>query len=526
MSEMGNGETKKIYGIDLGTTYSCIAHINKNGEAEIVPNAEGDLTTPSVVYFESDENIVVGKAAKQAAIMYDERVADFVKRSMGDQTYEFEVDGKNYRPEEISALILKKLVQDASQYLGEEITDVVITCPAYFGIAEREATKIAGEIAGLKRVHQVINEPTAAAFAYGLDRAEEDKVVLVYDLGGGTFDVTMIEIKKGEEGGKNVTVISTGGDHQLGGKDWDDRIIQFFASEFMKEYGDEQDPRDDRYTMQDLRDKAEEAKKALSSRENYKTIVSYEGNRKEIELTREKFEELTADLLDRTLDLTKKMMEEAEKKGYSEVDEILLLGGASKMPMVANKVKSMFEVDPFLYEPDHAVAKGAALAGSVSVEDTIGLPPTTIINVNSKALGVVVVRIEGGSEVEYVYHVIDKHTPLPVKKTETSFGTVRDNQTEVKIELREQADGNSDLSESLEHNKHLADDIIKGLPSNLPAGSPIHITFKLQDDGMLTVHAMEPSSGEDVIVETKVDGIMSEEDAAKSKEALGRIQVQ
>lgn len=536
-------EIKKIYGIDLGTTYSCIAHINKNGEPEVIPNAEGELTTPSVVFFESPGNVVVGTVAKQSAELEPDRVVDFVKRSMGDENFAFEVDGRAYKPEEISSFILRKLVKDASAYLGEPITDVVITCPAYFGIKEREATKKAGEIAGLT-VHSVLNEPTAAAFSYGLDRAEEDQVVLVYDLGGGTFDVTMIEVK-----GKDISVITTGGDHHLGGKDWDDRIIEYFATEFMKEHGEDQDPRDDRYTMQDLRNKAEEAKKILTAKEKYKTVVSYEGERTEIELTREKFEELTKDLLDRTITLTKNIMEEAKNKGHSQVTKMLLVGGATRMPMVMEAIKSELGIEPFLYEPDQAVAKGAALISlkkfaeevvevtegdtgeieRIAKERGIFLPGEVIAEraqgritpISSKAFGVVVVRLdENGKEIEYVHHVIDRHASLPAEKTETGFGTLHDNQTTVLIKLMEQADGNTEPSEDLEDNVLLAEGQLKDLPPNLPAGSPIHVTFRLEEDGRLTVHAVEPSSGRDCVVEAKVTGVMSKEEVIKSKEAL------
>ena len=524
-------EIKKIYGIDLGTTYSCIAHIDKNGEPEIIPNAEGELTTPSVVFFESPGNVVVGTAAKRSAELEPDRVVDFVKRSMGDENFAFEVDGRAYKPEEISSFILRKLVKDASAYLGEPITDVVITCPAYFGIKEREATKKAGEIAGLT-VHSVLNEPTAAAFSYGLDRAEEDQVVLVYDLGGGTFDVTMIEVK-----GKDISVITTGGDHHLGGKDWDDRIIEYFATEFMKEHGEDQDPRDDRYTMQDLRNKAEEAKKILTAKEKYKTVVSYEGERTEIELTREKFEELTKDLLDRTITLTKNIMEEAKNKGHPQVTKMLLVGGATRMPMVMEAIKSELGIEPSLYEPDLAVAKGAALISlKIGYEESRpDAPPPGPIkkflggqvhNISSKAFGLVVVRFdERQNEKEYVYHVIKRHAQLPANETETGLGTLYDNQTAVDIKLMEQADGNTEPSEDLEDNILIAEGRISGLPPNLPAGSPIHVTFRLEEDGRLTVHAVEPSSGRDCVVEAKVTGVMSKEEVIKSKEALLGVNV-
>lgn len=544
-------EINKIYGIDLGTTYSCIAHVDKNGEPEILPNAEGDLITPSVVFFESDDNIVVGKVAKQSKELDPDRVADFVKRSMGEENFLYEVDGKQFRPEEISSLILRKLVKDASDNLGEMITDVVITCPAYFGITEREATKNAGEIAGLN-VHSVLNEPTAAAFSYGLDRAEDDQVVIVYDLGGGTFDVTMIEIKD-----KDISVITTGGDHHLGGKDWDDRIIEYFTAEFMNEHGDDQDPRDDLYIMQDLRNKAEEAKKLLSSREKYKTIVSYNDLRTEIELTRVKFEELTKSLMDRTIEMTKNIIEEAKNKGFSQVSTTLLVGGSTRMPMVSSRIKSELGLEPLIYEPDQAVAKGAALIAlkifaGIIVEDVtdggeipdmptevheskikeraeeagIHLPPEeifnrakgSIINISSKAFGVVVVDIE--KNIEYVHHMIDRHAPLPAEKTETGFGTIYDNQTEVLIKLMEQADGNSEPSEEVENNVVIVDNKKLEVPANLPAGSPIHVTFRLEEDGRLTVLVLEPSSNNKKLIETTVKGVMSKEQVDESKKAL------
>ena len=467
---------------------------------------------------------------------------------MADENFAFEVDGKAYKPEEVSSFILRKLVKDASTYLGEPITDVVITCPAYFGIKEREATKNAGEIAGLN-VHSVLNEPTAAAFSYGLDRAEQDQVILVYDLGGGTFDVTMIEIK-----GKDISVITTGGDHHLGGKDWDDRIIEYFATEFMNAHGEDQDPRDDRYTMQDLRNKAEEAKKILTAKEKYKTVVSYEGERTEIELTREKFEELTKDLLDRTITLTKNIMEEAKNKGYSQVTNMLLVGGATRMPKVMAAIKSHLGIEPFLYEPDQAVAKGAALISlkkfaekvveategdTGAIEDIakkagIFLPGEDIADraqgiitpISSKAFGVVAVRLdENNKQIEYVHHMIDRHARLPAEITETGFGTVNDNQTAVIIKLMEQADGNTEPSEELDNNILLREGRLTGLPPNLPAGSPIHVTFRLEEDGRLSVHAVEPSAPKECLIETKVTGVMSEEEVSKSKEALLGINV-
>lgn len=535
-------DIRKIYGIDLGTTYSCIAHINKNGLPEIIPNSEGDQTTPSVVFFENEGNIVVGKTAKLSKELEPNRVVDFVKRNMADESFAFNVDGKEYKPEQISAIILKKLVNDASAYLGEVITDVVITCPAYFGIAEREATKNAGIIAGLN-VHSVLNEPTAAAYSYGLDRTDRNKVILVYDLGGGTFDVTVIEVKD-----KNISVITTGGHHQLGGKDWDDRIIEFFATEFMRENGEDNDPRDDIYSVQDLRNKAEEAKRILSAREKYKTVMSYSQKRTEIELTREKFEDLTKALMDRTIEFTKNIMKEARDKGYSQIDEIILVGGSTKMPMVHSRIVSDLGMEPLVYEPDLAIAKGAALISlkklaeeiikdtgedTREVEDAANLvgiflpgekiveiAQGTISNVNSKAFGVVVTQLDkNGKEHEFVRHMIDRHSRLPAEKIGTDFGTLYNNQTSVLIKLMEQADGNFNPSKEITDNILITEGELK-IPGNLPAGSPLHITFRLEEDGRLTVSALEPSSSKKIKLEATVTGVMNAREVEESKKAL------
>lgn len=504
-------EIKKIYGIDLGTTYSCIAHVDKNETPEIIPNSEGEQTTSSVVYFESESSIVVGKAAKQMKEIEPNRVVDFVKRSMGDESFSFDVDGKKYKPEEVSAIILKKLVKDASEYLGEEITDVVITCPAYFGIAEREATKIAGEIAGLK-VHSVLNEPTAAAVSYGLDRAKQKEVILVYDLGGGTFDITVIEIED-----RNISVITTGGNHQLGGKDWDDRLIEYFASEFIKENGDDLDPRDDVCAVQELRSKVEEVKKTLSAREKYKTIIKHNGKHTEIELTRDKFEDLTRDLMERTIEFTKNVVEEAKNKGYPHIDKMILVGGSTRMPMVRTKIKSDLGMEPLVFEPDFAVAKGAALFAYGNKSDICPI----IHNISSKAFGIVVLEDdENRKECECVYHVIDRHSPLPAERLETNLCIKYKNQSNVRIQIMEQADGNSKPSKEMDNNKPVAEDVLS-LPGNLPAGSPLHITFRLEEDGRLTVTALEPSSSKKIEIKTKVAGIMDEREVQESKEEMG-----
>ena len=350
-------KSEKIIGIDLGTTYSCVAYIDEIGKPVVLPNSDGEFTTPSAVHFENEDNIIVGRQAKNSSKVDPGRVAEYFKRSMGDPSFTFDVDEQSYRPEQISAYVLRKLVQDASQSLGEEITDVIITCPAYFGVNEREATKNAGAIADLN-VRHILNEPTAAAIFYGLNRAQKDQVVLVYDLGGGTFDITVIALQGG-----NINVVVTGGNFYLGGKDWDDVITEYFAAEFSNAHPDKGSPLDNPYSHQDILKGAEQAKISLTTKEKYKSPVLHEGERALVELTREKFEELTSELLERTITMTRDVIEEARAKGYEKIDQIILVGGSSKMPSVARRIKEEFGLEPQLLEPDLAVAKGAALMG-------------------------------------------------------------------------------------------------------------------------------------------------------------------
>lgn len=515
-------ESKKIFGIDLGTTYSCIAHLNKNGEPEVIPNSEGDLITPSVIYFETLQNVVVGKVAKMSADQDPKRVVDFVKRNIGDETFSYEIDGKTFRAEELSAIILKKLVQDASTYLNEPVTDVVITCPAYFGIRERMATENAGKIAGLT-VHGVVNEPTAAAICYGIDKLDKPQTVLVYDLGGGTFDITMIDVNKDA-----ISTITTGGDHQLGGKDWDDRIIGYFATSFMEKYGDGNDPRLDPQSMQDLRNKAEEAKKILTTKETYKTVVSFNQQQEKIELTRKKFEELTKDLLNRTIELSKLLLENAKQTGHQQVDTFLMVGGSSRMPMVRAAIVSDLQMDPIIFEPDMAVAKGAAIIGYYKKQLLIPTPPggtedkgpktigpgqIEFKNITSKAFGVVLARRgSSGQDENYVYFILPRHTQLPAEKNEKGFGTYTANQRSVKIDLMEQADGNSEPSEKKDDNNSIGSGTIEGLPPNLPANSPIEITFQIKEDGTLALHAL--CLGKECHINSQVSGVMNEKELA------------
>lgn len=542
----------KVFGIDLGTTYSCIAYVDEHGKPVVVPNAESERITPSVVFFDEGNNIVVGKVAKENSKIYPNDVVSFVKRDMGNPNFLFEHNGKSYHPEEVSAYILRKLVGDAEQSLGEKITDVVITCPAYFGINEREATRLAGEIEGLN-VRQVLNEPTAAAIAYGMTEQSENKVVLVYDLGGGTFDVTMIDISP-----ESIQVICTGGDHNLGGKDWDDTVVRYLVEQFQEQTGRDEDILEDPDTCQELLLSAERAKQTLSQREKAPVSVAYGGDKAKVELTREKFEELTRDLIEKTVSLTQEMLGEARKKGYDKFDEILLVGGSTRMPQVAARIAKEFSIEAKPFDPNEAVAKGAALYGwklsvndelvkriaemtgkdiddsedlsleeisedivnnaAQEVADDIGFTLAAvkksgvkIVNVSSKSFGVVAKERETGQE--RVCNLILKNTNVPADVT-GKFGTDEANQdtVEVRIMENEASDASIEPELAIEIGKAMLD-----LPPGLPADSPIDITFKLNEEGRLEVTAVEATQLRKVEVTIETQCVIQGEELKRAK---------
>lgn len=537
MAEM----TTKIYGIDLGTTYSCIAYVDEFGKPVTIANIEGERTTPSVVFFDGG-NRVVGNEAKNNAVLYPEQVVALVKRHMGEPAWIFVYDGIEYHAEEISSYILRKLVEDAEQ-AGHSIHDVVITCPAYFGINERDATAKAGEIAGLN-VRSIINEPTAAAVAYGL-HSTEDQVVLVFDLGGGTFDITMIEIRSGE-----INVIATGGDHYLGGTNWDEVVVQYFAEQWATITGSSEAPLDDIETLQDLFLKAEQAKKALSAREKTDVAVTHAGQREKISLTREKFNELTSHLLERTVEYTHQMLAEAAKKGYTHFDKILLVGGATKMPQVTQRLLSEFGSEPQSFEPDEAVAKGAALYGQKlaigdavkikiaewgettretapaaviakaqqAIADEFGLTlpsvkrfdTLAITNVTSRSFGVVAFDEMNQEAVSNLIRVNDK-VPAQVSQR---FGTYEENQTNAEIRIMEnlRSEDRVEVGECSEIGNAILD-----LPAGLSASSPIEITFRLDEQGRLHATALELSKHKTIDVHIETARVISQEEFAEAK---------
>jgi molecular chaperone DnaK (HSP70) len=544
----------KVFGIDLGTTYSCIAYVDEHGKPVVVKNVEGETTTPSVVFFESADNIVVGQAAKETAKVNPNEVVSFIKRSMGDANFLFTYQDKSYRPEEISGYILRKLVNDAQQQLGEPITEVVITCPAYFGINEREATKRAGEIAGLQ-VRQIINEPTAAAIAYGSTETKNHQVVLVYDLGGGTFDITMIEIKPDA-----IEVICTGGDHNLGGKDWDDRVVQYLVQQFQEQTGIHDDILEDPETCQELQLTAEKLKKTLTQRDRAPTSVTHGGERAKVELTLEKFNELTQDLLEKTISLTHDMLNEANKKGYQHFDEFLLVGGSTRMRQIAPRVAQEFAIQPKMFDPDEAVAKGAALYGwKLSIGDelvkriatatgktiqevqrmateevpqallqkaekevanltgfTLGAVKKSrvqIKNVTSKSFGVVAFA-DNDQTREWVVNLVLKNTTVPTEVTQR-FGTHQTHQETVEVRIMENEV--TDAKTMPEIAVEIGTALLENLPPNLPAGSPIDILFKLNEEGRLEVTAIDATGGQTISVTIQTASVIQGEELAEAK---------
>jgi len=520
--------TRPILGIDLGTTYSCVAHLDEYGRPAVLPNADGQSTTPSVVYFESSGSVVVGEAAKNELSHEPDRVIDLIKRHMGEEGFSVDLDGTDYTPQRVSAIILRKLVEDALEALGTEsagepLADVVITVPAYFGAAERQATRDAGKMAGLEVVN-IINEPTAAAIAYGAAQAGAAKNVLVYDLGGGTFDVTVITVTPDE-----VRVVATDGDHHLGGADWDDKLVDLLAERFAAEHPDKGDPRTDDEAAGDLAVLAERTKKDLSKKEVYRTGVTAHGERASIEITRSDFEDRSKDLVERTLLFTEGILAKAKDKGVETYDAVLLVGGMSRSPAIARELAARFPhlPEPKLSDPDQIVAKGAALFAANAVAETSGesgesgrsdrssgssshaLPGSSprIVNVTSKGYGIKVV--DGPSDrVGHVGWLLKPNDEIPATPRDT-FSTVHDNQDSVHIEVYESF--TADLDDAVDANKLLVSGHLTGMPPNKPAGQPIVIDFGLGDDGILAISA-RASNGQVLTLEAKISGATSEKD--------------
>ncbi len=484
----------KIIGIDLGTTNSCVA-VMEGGEAVVIPNAEGNRTTPSVVAFSKDGERMVGQVAKRQAITNPDRTIASIKREMGSN-YKVTVDGKGYTPQEISAITLQKLKADAEAYLGQKVTEAVITVPAYFTDAQRQATKDAGKIAGLE-VKRIINEPTAAALAYGVDKEESQKI-MVYDLGGGTFDVSVLEIDDGV-----IEVLATAGNNRLGGDDFDKCVMDWMVAEFKKAEG--VDLSGDKVAMQRLKEAAEKAKIELSgvtsSAINLPYITADATGPKHLDLTlsRAKFDQLTSHLVDATMGPVRQAMSDAGLSG-SDIAKVLLVGGSSRIPAVQEAVKRITGKEGFKgINPDECVAMGAALQGGVLVGDVKGL---LLLDVTPLSLGI---ETMGG----VMTKLIERNTTIPAKKSQV-FTTAADNQTSVEVHVLQ---GEREMAQ---YNKTLGRFNLDGITPARRGVPQIEVTFDIDANGIVNVSAKDLGTGKEQHITITSSTNMSKEDVEKA----------
>jgi molecular chaperone DnaK len=549
-----------IYGIDLGTTYSVVGYIDETGRPAVTRSSEGQDTTPSVVYFETPENIVVGKVAKESAGVYPDQVVSLIKREMGEKEWRREFFGQEYTPPSISALILGALAKDAETDTHRPVTEAVVTVPAYFGLLEKDATKQAGEIAGLK-VIGIVPEPVAAALHYGVAGSADGTTFLVYDLGGGTFDISVIKMTE-----NSVEVLAVGGNSRLGGADWDDKLFDHVLDQLIAQWGDES-VRDDEAELQAIRSLTEQTKKDLSKAESKQIIRRYSGTAAKITVTRKQFEEMTADLLEETIRITRRTLDEAEQRypGIGDqISQLLLVGGSCWMPAVAERLKQEFSWEPRLSDPDLAVAKGAALyaagqtvrfveageadqagedgdGGSgrgtglpapgpvteeavqevarrigVDEEKVRDLAQRTVVNVLPKAIGVKLLDTskpgweDDPDGASYIEHLIPAQTKLASETQTLVANTVVPSQPAIEIEIWEQAGEvpSPDLAAN-----HRVDDrgLIEGLATyTLPTGSPVNIDISADAEGIVHLHATEPTSGKALEMNVRIS-VLSEE---------------
>ena len=496
----------KIIGIDLGTTNSCVA-VMEGGKPTVIANAEGSRTTPSVVAFTKTGERLVGEPAKRQAVTNADKTISSIKRHMGTD-YKVDIDGKKYSPQEISAMILQKLKSDAENYLGEKVTEAVITVPAYFNDAQRQATKDAGKIAGLE-VKRIINEPTAAALAYGLDNEKEQKII-VYDLGGGTFDVSIIEIGDGV-----IEVLATAGNNRLGGDDFDQKIVDYMVSEFKKMEG--VDLSGDKMAMQRIKEAAEKAKKELSSASttniNLPFITATADGPKhfDMNLTKAKFDELTHDLVELTAEPVKKALSDAGLNA-SELSKVLLVGGSTRTPAVQEKVKQLTGHEPSKsLNPDECVALGASVQGGKLAGDS-GAGDILLLDVTPLTLSI---ETMGG----VATHLIERNTTIPTKKSQI-FSTAADNQTAVDINV---VQGERQFAKD---NKSLGQFRLDGIPPARRGVPQIEVTFHIDANGIVNVSAKDLGTGKEQHITITAGSNMSDEEINKAVKEAAEFEAQ
>ncbi|MCW2606638.1 MAG: Heat shock protein 70 [Frankiales bacterium] len=554
-----------VYGIDLGTTYSCVATVGPDGTPEVLPLLDGSLTLPSVVLFVGRDDYMTGEQARVRARAQPDDVCALVKRRMGDGAWRFVSSGRSWSAPAVSSLVLKALVNDVALSAPTPVQDVVVTVPAYFGDEERRATRTAGELAGLT-VLDVLSEPIAAALAYGFARLDPsrspgkgpaEELALVYDLGGGTFDVTVVELAE-----KRVSVVSLDGDHELGGADWDEKLALHLSHAFTTAHPGVEDPLDDGAGTQALVLAAEQAKRALSTATSTVVRVEHDGRVLDVPLTRAELEQLTAGLLDRTVALTRSALAAARARGAGRLDRVLLVGGSSRMPAVAERLTRELGVTAELADPDLAVAKGAALyaekkalerlvvgdlvtrghladgdpleladpadldAACARLGDAVGLTAARVRrtvevqvqSVCSRGFGVLALNPHGEPEAVFLVHRNDR-LPVVVRR---SFGTVVDDQDVVTVRVVEQGGGAE--SRHVEDGKLLAEVSITGIPPGYPAGSEISISLVMGFDGILHLTALhEGLADRPLIVEVETGAALSQADVARERAQVARL---
>ncbi len=555
-----------VHGIDLGTTNSAVARTDRDGRPEVLVGLSGEPTVASVVLFASHQDYVVGEGARRQARLDPEHVCALVKRRMGDSGWRFVAYGKEWSASAVSALILKSLAADGGFATGEEVTSVVITVPAYFGDEERRATQLAGSYAGLDVVG-VLSEPIAAALSYGFGRLDGSlelgkaaagghETVLIYDLGGGTFDATVIELAD-----RRISVLAVDGDHQLGGADWDERIALHLARGFCAQNPTAEDPLDDSVGVQALILAAERAKRELSERDSTQVVVAHDGARATITLTRTELEEMTAALLRRTVDLTQGCLDAAGKRGVDRVDRVLIVGGSSRMPMVANVLRSELGLASELHDPDLAVVRGAALYGEKKelermvtadlvtrgrlrdgapledapaqdvdgacrrVADAFGLPlgqvrravEIQVDTVVSRGFGVLAMNAAlTALETSWLVHRDDR-LPLRVCR---SYGTMRVDQVEIHVTVVEQQ--GQGASPRPEDAKILMHGVIEGIPRGYDVGSEVRITFEMGFDGVLHVTAHHVDADKPLQLSAQTGATLSQAEVARERAQVER----